>query len=136
MGFWIFMLIMDLLTPALMIVFGWVFLKRPPKDINGFYGYRTARSMKNKDTWAFAHKVCGKLWLRVGVVMAVLSVLAAAFFFRKDTETVGTTGGVLCLVQCGVLLLTIIPVEKTIKENFKPVPGQGKPRENDHKPEV
>ena len=60
MGFWIFMLIMDLLLPFAMIGFGRYFMKKAPKEINSVFGYRTSMSMKNKDTWEFAHKYCGK----------------------------------------------------------------------------
>lgn len=42
--------------------------KRPPKKINSFYGYRTAMSMKNRETWEFAHKHCGKLWSAWGCI--------------------------------------------------------------------
>ena len=59
MGFWIFMLIMDLLLPFTMIGFGRYFMKKAPKEINSVFGYRTSMSMKNKDTWEFAHKYCG-----------------------------------------------------------------------------
>ena len=59
MGFWIFMLIMDLLLPFTMIGFGRYFMKKAPKEINSVFGYRTSMSMKNKDTWKFAHKYCG-----------------------------------------------------------------------------
>ena len=51
MGFWIFMLIMDLLLPFTMIGFGRYFMKKAPKEINSVFGYRTSMSMKNKDTW-------------------------------------------------------------------------------------
>ena len=61
MGFWIFMLIMDLLLPFTMIGFGRYFMKKAPKEINSVFGYRTSMSMKNKDTWEFAHKYCGKV---------------------------------------------------------------------------
>lgn len=50
MGFWIFLLVCSLLIPAVMIVAGFLMWKHPPKKINGFYGYRTTRSMKNQDT--------------------------------------------------------------------------------------
>ena len=50
MGFWIFMLIMNLLIPATMIGFGRYFMKKAPKEINAVFGYRTSMSMKNKDT--------------------------------------------------------------------------------------
>ena len=39
MGFWIFMLVMDLLIPLTMAFFGKRFLKKPPKEINAMYGY-------------------------------------------------------------------------------------------------
>ena len=42
MGFWIFMLVMDLLIPVTMVFIGKRFQKKPPKEINGIYGYRTA----------------------------------------------------------------------------------------------
>lgn len=51
MGFWFFMLIMDLLIPFTMIGFGKCFLKKAPDNINSVFGYRTSMSMKNKDTW-------------------------------------------------------------------------------------
>ena len=47
MGFWIFMLVIDLLIPLTMIGFGRLFLKKIPKDINALFGYRTSMSMKN-----------------------------------------------------------------------------------------
>ena len=62
MGFWIFMLIMDLLIPFTMIGFGKMFLKKAPDQINYVFGYRTSMSMKNQDTWVFAHYYCGKIW--------------------------------------------------------------------------
>ena len=51
MAFWLFLTAMDLLIPAIMVGIGARFLKHPPKTINALYGYRTARSMKNQETW-------------------------------------------------------------------------------------
>ena len=56
MGFWIFMLIMDLLIPFTMIGFGKMFLKKAPDQINYVFGYRTSMSMKNQDTWVIAER--------------------------------------------------------------------------------
>ena len=67
MGFWIFMLIMDLLIPFTMIGFGKMFLKKAPDQINYVFGYRTSMSMKNQDTWVFAHHYCGKIWYICGL---------------------------------------------------------------------
>ena len=59
----------SVLIPALMLLFGWLFLRRPPRRINSIYGYRTARSMQNQETWEFAHRVGGRVWLRTGAVL-------------------------------------------------------------------
>ncbi len=59
-GFWAFMLIVNLTAPLIMVVFGILFLKNPPKNINSVFGYRTTMSMKDMDTWGFAHKYCGR----------------------------------------------------------------------------
>ena len=61
MAFWIFMLAIGLLIPLTMVCFGKLFLTKVPKKINMMFGYRTAMSMKNRNTWEFVHKMIGKL---------------------------------------------------------------------------
>lgn len=118
MGFWIFMLIMDLLTPLLMLGFGILCLKRAPKKINFVYGYRTTMSMKNEDTWQFAHACFGKLWTRIGLILLPVSIMPLLFVIGGDENKVGIVGGVVCTVQVVVLLGSIVPVEKALKRTF------------------
>ena len=118
MGFWIFMTVMALLIPAIMIIIGWLFSRKAPGKINHFFGYRTRRSMINRDTWEFAHKYCGKLWLKVGTTMAVLSIIPMIAVFGKDEDTTGMVGTVVELIQVMILLLSIIPVERALKKTF------------------
>ena len=118
MGFWIFMLIMDLLTPLLMLGFGSLLLKQPPKEINFIYGYRTTMSMKNKDTWQFAHAYFGRLWLRIGLILLPASIIPLLFVMGGDDNTVSIVGGVECAIQVVVLLGSIVPVEKALKRTF------------------
>ena len=75
MWFWWFMLISSLLIPALMITAGWFMWKRPPKKINSAIGYRTSRSMKNINTWQFAHHYCGRLDNAAAVLCYLFTVL-------------------------------------------------------------
>ena len=112
------MLIMVLLMPITMIVFGRLFSKTAPKEINYTFGYRTKRSMMNDETWRFAHKYIGKLWYICGLIVLPLSVVVMAFVFGKETDTVGTVGGILTVVQMIPLIGTIIPTEKALKRNF------------------
>ena len=118
MGFWVFMFITTLLIPMVMIIFGSIFMKNPPKEINWAYGYRTNMSMKNQDTWNFAHEYCGKIWFRCGVVLTVISLIIMLFVIGRDTDTVGWIGGGLAMVQILPLLGTIIPTEMALKRKF------------------
>ena len=60
MWFWWFMLICDMIIPIVMVIVGRMMWKHCPEHINDMFGYRTARSVKNMDTWKFAHDYCGK----------------------------------------------------------------------------
>ena len=108
MGFWLFCTASSLLIPLVMLLFGRRFLTRPPKSINSLYGYRTARSMKNPQTWDFAHRVCGKLWSRAGAVMLL----------GRGTEETGMWCIPVTGVQLAVLVGSMFPVERALKENF------------------
>jgi len=118
MGFWIFMVVMDLLIPLTMIGFGRYFLKSAPKEVNAIFGYRTTMSMKNRDTWEFAHRYCGKIWYYTGIIMLPLTVLSMLFVFGKNTDTIGWLGAVICFIQMIPLIGTIFPTEKALKKNF------------------
>lgn len=118
MGFWLFCTASCLLVPAVMLYFGWRFLKKPPKHINSFYGYRTSRSMKNQQTWDFAHQVCGRLWFRWGLVLLPLSLLAMLLVMGKDVEELGLWLIGVTVIQVVVLLGSIVPVERALKKNF------------------
>ena len=118
MGFWIFMLVMDLLIPVTMVFIGKRFQKKPPKEINGIYGYRTAMSMKNKETWEYAHHCCGKLWYVSGLVMIPVTVIVLACVFGKGNNCVGNVGGIVCTLQCVVIIGTIVVTERELKKRF------------------
>ena len=93
MGFWIFMLIMELLMPFTMIGFGRYFLNQAPKEINTIFGYRTKMSMKNRETWDFAHKYFGKLWYICGLVLLPISIILMFLLIGQSEDIIGNFGG-------------------------------------------
>ena len=123
MGFWIFMLCMDLLLPVILLLFGIYFKKSGPKKINLAFGYRTRRSMMNQETWRFAHEYCGKLWVRLGLILAPLSILILLIVLGRDENLVGNIGGTICYVQVALLIGTIFFVERALRKNFD---GEGR----------
>lgn len=119
MGFWIFMLIMNLLIPFTMIGFGTYFMKGGPEEINQAFGYRSRSSMKNMETWEFAHQYCGKFWRLWGRILLPLSVVVMLFVIGKDEDTVGTIGGILCMFQMVPLIGAIFFTERALKKEFE-----------------
>ena len=118
MGFWIFMFVMDLMIPVSMIVFGRIFTKRAPGEINEVYGYRTSMSMKNKETWKFAHRYFGRLWYVWGWMLVPVSAIVMFFVIGKDQDAVGTVGGVLCFLQMIPMLGAIVLTERELRKKF------------------
>lgn len=118
MGFWIFMLFMVLQIPAIMIIFGWLFMKKAPDKVNWILGYKTKRSMLNQDTWAFAHKYIGKLWWVCGLVLLPLSLIPMLLLLGKDKDMVGNVGALITMVQMIPLVGAIFPTERALKKNF------------------
>ncbi len=119
MAFWVFMAVVSLFIPIVMVIFGKSFLKAAPKEINGIYGYRTAMSMKNQDTWEFAHKHFGKVWFYAGLILLPLNIIPLLFVMGESKDLIGTVGIVVCLIDTAVMLLSIIPTEKALKKNFE-----------------
>ncbi len=119
MGFWIFMLVMELMLPIMILAFGVWFQKNPPGQMNPIFGYRTCMSMKNIDTWNFAHRYCGRLWIRLGSLTVSITILAMLPVIGKNDNVVGVFGAIWVTVQCIVLLvLPIIQTEKELRRNF------------------
>lgn len=118
MDFWIFMLCTNLLVPLIMVLFGLYFVKKAPKNINYIFGYRTDMSMKNKDTWSFAHKYCGRLWLIIGILLLLLTLVAALLVIGKSKDTVGNVSLIICMIQLVCLIVPIIPTEMALRRTF------------------
>lgn len=117
MGLWIFMVLMDLMTPLLLVGCGKYFMTSGPGEINMFFGYRTKMSMKNTETWKFAHAYVGKLWFNIGRLL-LLSVLLMFFVIGKDLDTMGIMGGIIMCAQMVFLVGSIFPTERALRKNF------------------
>ena len=75
-------------------------------------------SMKNRETWDFAHKYLGDLWFKLGTPMLAISSVAALIIFRGSDRAIMIACTVFILLD---ILLMVIPVyftEKALKANF------------------
>lgn len=111
-------IIITFLLPCMMVFFGILFSKNVPKHINGKFGYRTHRSMENKDTWNFAHKYCGRLLLYTGLVLVFLS-FGAVYAYTVINESLVSTV-LLAVVFAEIILLYIVffMTERALKKRY------------------
>lgn len=115
---WLLMFACNIMLPITMIILGYMMYKRTPKAINLVYGYRTKRSMKNMDTWNFAHNYFGRLWIKIGCPLLVPSVIIQFLFKNSSDDAIVTMSIILMAVQLCVASVPIIWVEKALKDNF------------------
>lgn len=115
---WWIVLVCDLLIPAIMLGFGVMMIKKAPKDINFLFGYRTNRSMKNQDTWDFAHKHCGRIWCITGIITLVVTAFIHIPFYSSDESVIEKVAVLVTVLQLVVLIASIIPTELALKKTF------------------
>lgn len=117
-AFWGFMLVMALLVPGTMIGCGSYFEKGGPKKINGTFGYRTERSMRNQESWAFAHRYCGRLWRRMGWPALAGSAAAMLAVAGRSVDCVAWFAVGLIVAQGVLLTFSIWLTERALKGRF------------------
>ena len=118
MGIWFMMLGFNLLIPAVILIAGKLMQRNAPKNINWIIGYRTTMSMKNEDTWAFAHKVAGAFWWKWGWITLAVTAGLMLFLLGRSVELISTVGCVLMFLQL-IPVISVIPyTEKALRNIF------------------
>ena len=105
---------MNSLIPIIMILFGALWMKFPPKSVNWIYGYRTSMSMKNQETWEFAHSYHSKVWFCCGIVLLIISPIIM-LLFRNNYEKISTW---IIYIQLAILILSLVPTEIALRKRF------------------
>lgn len=100
-------------TGVLIAIFGYVFLKFPPKRINWFYGYRTSSSMKSQERWDFAQGHSAREMIRTGLLMVPAGLLGGWLSLKPV---------VLAFISIPVILVftgtMIFRTERALKKKF------------------
>lgn len=118
MFFFIFMICMSVLTPIIFFFCGKLFINNAPKKINYVYGYRTRMSMKNQETWEFAHKYISEFWIQYTPYLAIASVIPYVFVYGASEDTIGILGAVIVFLQLCYIFASIAYTEKALRKHF------------------
>ena len=112
------MLTFIFIIPLITIIVGTSMKKGIPKKVNNIWGYRTIMSMKNEETWKFAQNYCGKLWLKLGIITTIVSIIAVSILINLSEDIFEKVTSILIIVQTIVLVISVFVVEKALKNNF------------------
>ncbi len=114
------MLVSDMLIPVIMLSIGLLFYRRPPVTINGAFGYRTRMSMRNEETWEFAHRYFGRLWFLAGIPLLALTCAVWAFMLVSgmDDGRAENLGLIVLFLQMIPLMTPIVPTERALRREF------------------
>ncbi len=118
MFFWWYMLVCVLICPLAMMFGGRLMWKHCANGKPGAVGYRSRRSVASREAWRFANEDCGRRWWRWGCALLIPSVVAMLPVYGADDGTVGIMGGIVAMIDCVIILLTILPTETALRRKF------------------
>ena len=75
-------------------------------------------SMANIDTWNYAHLYIGRLWIKFGIIELILCIFAAVICILLDDGKTDLISLILIIIQCILLVATIIITERKLKMVF------------------
>lgn len=100
---------MSILIGIIFILAALILQKNPPTDINAAYGYRTKRSMKNKELWDAGNKYSAEVMKQNGFIMMLIGS-AISILFRYPHTMIA-----IMIVMLLLIIRLFIRVEKKLK---------------------
>ncbi|WP_142339951.1 SdpI family protein [Bacillus cereus] len=99
----------SLLIGIIFILAALILQKNPPTDINAAYGYRTKRSMKNKELWDAGNRYSAEVMKQNGFIMMLIGSVISILFRYSHTMIA------VMIVMLLLIIRLFIQVEKRLK---------------------
>ncbi|WP_002148676.1 SdpI family protein [Bacillus cereus] len=100
---------MSILIGTIFILAALILQKNPPTDINAAYGYRTKRSMKNKELWDAGNRYSAEVMKQHGFIMMLIGSTISILFRYPHTTAV------IMAVMLLLIIRLFMRVEKRLK---------------------
>ena len=98
-----FLLFLNLITPFVMLLVGYILKKHPVFDMESHNGYNTPISRKSQAHWDYAQSIAPDIFISIGKVVSVIEIFfgVAMFLCHASIDfaiTVGTCIGIGFLI--------------------------------------
>lgn len=114
----------DMVVPTFGALFGNWLKKHPPRYGKSRWGYRSKRSQESAESWAYAHRRIGEMWVQVSLILIIAVVLNRLYSTLDPiyVTAIDIAAGIACL-------LAVLPVvEHELKRR-----SEAKQQESDSK---
>lgn len=102
------------------IVPGLLLINASKSNPNSIIGFRTGRAFLSKETWVFANKEAGNLFVKLGFIyLVVVTALLGVSFLINLKEVIGEIY-IIIPVIIPIIFITyiIVKVQRNLKTNF------------------
>ncbi|GGH22606.1 SdpI family protein [Mucilaginibacter phyllosphaerae] len=109
------------LIGLIFIIAGLIQKRYPPQEINSLYGYRTSRSMKDKQNWDEGNRYSTRMMIKCGVVLVITGAILTAGMMLIPISPEWRTGiKVILMLLCafGTVIVLFRSTEKHLKQQF------------------
>ena len=112
--FWCFVLVMA--GPAVMLVLGILYLKKPPETPDSFWSYRSKAAMRDRGTWDEAHRLAGKTWSRLGTLLCIAGFAVSFFVFVLPGDLSAAITLLAVIAELVIISGSRAKIDKKLKE--------------------
>lgn len=114
----IVLLVVDVVLAFVMIIGGAILHYQAPLDDSRSLGIKTKRALASAETWEFANRKCGRLWMFGGAVLLILPPLAGPVWFLVGAAAGTIAAAGILLLNIGLLVGSLIATETALKRKF------------------
>ena len=119
-GLQISMYVQLFILPIITLIVGIIANNNPPKEINGFRGYRTALSKSSQEAWDYANMRSSQIMIKGSIISLIVgAVVLAVYLIAKLSPLNAVFAVVIVTVMMVQLLIIIIPnisIEKELRD--------------------
>lgn len=109
------------LVGVILYLAGFIIQRFPPKKINNWYGYRTASSMKDQQSWDEANRYSARLMMRVGLISLITGIIVTTivnYLLADKKMAEGLMAGITIASAIIPAVLVITSTERHLDKIF------------------
>lgn len=106
--------VINIILPLGIILYGYLYKNIAYKKISYFFGYKTARSQTSEETWEYANKRVGAMWMKLGGIYTLIVILILLLFpSQREKPSI-----IIMLMAIGVSMIPFPIVQRELDEKF------------------